>query len=83
MENKNWYETEENEATEANETQDSSNAGAMLAGVIGGFIAYAMIGGAKKLRVIIGEKVAAKKLAKAAESNVIVLDPNEEDSTEN
>ena len=62
MEDKRMNEIEEIEATEVDETQDSSNAGALLAGVIGGFIAYAVIGGAKKLRVIIEEKVAAKKL---------------------
>ena len=62
MEDKRMSEIEEIEATEVDETQDSSNAGALLAGVIGGFIAYAVIGGAKKLRVIIEEKVAAKKL---------------------
>ena len=53
MEDKRMNEIEEIEATEVDETQDSSNAGALLAGVIGGFIAYAVIGGAKKLRVII------------------------------
>ena len=63
MEDKRMNEIEEIEATEVDETQDSSNAGALLAGVIGGFIAYAVIGGAKKLRVIIEEKVAAKKLS--------------------
>ena len=62
MEDKRMNEIEEIEATEVDETQDSSNAGALLAGVIGGFIAHAVIGGAKKLRVIIEEKVAAKKL---------------------
>ena len=50
MEDKRMNEIEEIEATEVDETQDSSNAGALLAGVIGGFIAYAVIGGAKKLR---------------------------------
>ena len=48
MEDKRMNEIEEIEATEVDETQDSSNAGALLAGVIGGFIAYAVIGGAKK-----------------------------------
>ena len=69
MEDKRMNEIEEIEATEVDETQDSSNAGALLAGVIGGFIAYAVIGGAKKLRVIIEEKVAAKKLAEAAKTD--------------
>ena len=37
MEDKRMNEIEEIEATEVDETQDSSNAGALLAGVIGGF----------------------------------------------
>lgn len=60
-----------------------SNAGALLAGVIGGFIAYAVIGGAKKLRVIIEEKVAAKKLAEAAKTDKAEIDSADEDSEEN
>ena len=48
MEDKRMNEIEEIEATEVDETQDSSNAGALLAGVIGGFIAYAVIGGSKR-----------------------------------
>lgn len=55
--------------TEVVETSDG-NAGALLAGFIGGFIggvlAYAAISGAKKLRTIFEEKWAAKKLAEAA-----------------
>lgn len=39
MEDKRMNEIEEIEATEVDETQDSSNAGALLTGVIGGFIA--------------------------------------------
>lgn len=74
MEDKRMNEIEEIEATEVDETQDSSNAGALLAGVIGGFIAYAVIGGAKKLRVIIEEKVAAKKLAEAAKTDKAEID---------
>lgn len=76
-------EIEEIEATEVDETQDSSNAGALLAGVIGGFIAHAVIGGAKKLRVIIEEKVAAKKLAEAAKTDKTEIDSADEDSEEN
>lgn len=60
-----------------------SYAGALLAGVIGGFIAYAVIGGAKKLRVIIEEKVAAKKLAEAAKTDKAEIDSADEDSEEN
>lgn len=72
-----------NEIEEVDETQDSSNAGALLAGVIGGFIAYAVIGVAKKLRVIIEEKVAAKKLAEAAKTDKAEIDSADEDSEEN
>ena len=82
MEDKRMNEIEEIEATEVDETQDSSNAGALLAGVIGGFIAYAVIGGAKKLRVIIEEKVAAKKLAEAAKTDKAEIDSADEDSEE-
>lgn len=83
MEDKRMNEIEEIEATEVDETQDSSNAGALLAGVIGGFIAYAVIGGAKKLRVIIEEKIAAKKLAEAAKTDKAEIDSEDEDSEEN
>ena len=78
MEDKRMNEIEEIEATEVDETQDSSNAGALLAGVIGGFIAYAVIGGAKKLRVIIEEK-----LAEAAKTDKAEIDSADEDSEEN
>lgn len=50
--------------TEVVETSDS-NAGALLMGFIGGCIAYAVIGGVKKLRVIAERKWAAKKLEEA------------------
>ena len=76
MEDKKMNEIEEIEATEVDETQDSSNAGALLAGVIGGFIAYAVIGGAKKLRVIIEETVAAK-------TDKAEIDSADENSEEN
>ena len=70
MEDKKMNEIEEIEATEVDETQDSSNAGALLAGVIGGFIAYAVIGG-------------AKKLAEAAKTDKAEIDSADEDSEEN
>ena len=60
--------------TEVVETSDS-NAGALLMGFIGGCIAYAVIGGVKKLRVIAEEKWAAKKLAEAAPKQVEVKQP--------
>lgn len=82
MEDKRMNEVEEIDTiTEVEETEDSSNAGALLAGVIGGFIAYAVIGGAKKLRVIVEEKIAAKKLADA-NKNAVVVDADYEDASE-
>lgn len=82
MEDKRMNEVEEIETiTEVEETEDSSNAGALLAGVIGGFIAYAVIGGAKKLRVIVEEKIAAKKLTDA-NKNAVVVDADYEDASE-
>ena len=59
-------EVEENEIdAEVMETSDSSNASALLMGFIGGCIAYAVIGGVQKLRVIAEQKWAAKKLEEA------------------
>jgi len=37
------------ESVEVDEAVDSGNAGALVAGIVGGFLAYAVIGGAKKL----------------------------------
>ena len=71
------------ETVEVDEAVDSGNAGALVAGIVGGFLAYAVIGGAKKLRVIIEEKVAAKKLAEAAKPAKADLDSADEDSEEN
>lgn len=51
--------------TEIEEVEGSSNAGALLMGIVGGFIAYAIIGGAKKLWAVAEEKYVAKKLAQA------------------
>lgn len=50
-------------ATEVDDVSESGNAGALVAGIAGGFLAYAMIGGAKKLWRIIGTKVAEYKAA--------------------
>ena len=71
MEDKRMNEIEEIEATEVDETQDSSNAGALLAGVIGGFIAYAVIGGAKKLWGFAGAKLAERKAARKAGTDAV------------
>lgn len=61
--------------TEVEETSDSSNAGALLAGIVGGFIAYAFIEGAKKLRVIAMEKWQAKRLAETTAKPVEAPSP--------
>ena len=45
------------ESVEVDEAVDSGNAGALVAGIVGGFLAYAVIGGAKKL----AERKAARK----------------------
>jgi len=75
-------EVEETETeTEVVETSDS-NAGALLAGFVGGIIAYAAISGAKKLRGIIEEKWAAKKLAEANVKPVEVLTPEDIEAPE-
>ena len=43
------------ESVEVDEAVDSGNAGALVAGIVGGFLAYAVIGGAKKLWGFAGE----------------------------
>ena len=42
------------EIAEVDEISESGNAGALVAGIAGGFLAYAMIGGVKKLWGIVG-----------------------------
>lgn len=65
-------EVEESEIdTEVMETSDSSNASALLMGFIGGCIAYAVIGGVQKLRVIAEQKWAAKKLAESQQAKPV------------
>lgn len=54
---------------EIEEVSENSNAGSLIAGVIGGFLAYAIIGGAKKLKVIIDEKRAARRNAEIADAD--------------
>lgn len=71
-------EVDENEIdTEVMEASDSSNASALLMGFIGGCIAYAFIGGVKKLRVIAEERWAAKKLAESAKAKPVGTVPPE------
>lgn len=60
--------------TEADEATESGNAGALVAGVVGGFLAYAMIGGVKKLWGFVGTKLAERKAAESGKTNVVDAD---------
>ncbi len=53
------YEQPEPEVEEAPE--ESSGSGAFVAGIVGGFLAYAMIGGVKKLVTFVQTKWAERK----------------------
>lgn len=64
--------------TEIEEVEGSSNAGALLMGIVGGFIAYAIIGGAKKLWAVAEEKYVAKKLAQTNAKPVEAAKPEPE-----
>lgn len=68
--------------TEIEEVEGSSNAGALLMGIVGGFIAYAIIGGAKKLWAVAEEKCVAKKLAQANAKSVEAPKPEPEEATD-
>lgn len=70
------FEETNNSPEEIEETNAcESSSGGVIAGVVGGFIAYVVIDGAKKLWSFIAEKRAEKKRAK-----VIVVDAEGEDS---
>ena len=66
--------------TEIEEVEGSSNAGALLMGIVGGFIAYAIIGGAKKLWAVAEEKYVAKKLAQTDAKPVEAAKPEPEEA---
>lgn len=76
------------EVTEVDEAVESGNAGALVAGVVGGFLAYAMIGGVKKLWGFVGTKLVERKAAEKAKTEVVdaeyaevtAEDSDEEDS---
>lgn len=72
------------EVTEVDEAVESGNAGALVAGVVGGFLAYAMIGGVKKLWGFVGTKLAERKakteVVDAEYTEVAAEDSDEEDS---
>lgn len=53
---------------EVEEVSENSSASALFAGIVGGFIAYAAICGAKKLKAFIDEKRAARKAAETVQA---------------
>ena len=63
------YEEAEIEVEEA--AEESSGSGAIVAGIVGGFLAYAVIGGVKKLAAIAQTKWAERKQKEAANKTVI------------
>lgn len=63
------YEQTEIEVEEAPE--ESSGSGAIVAGIVGGFLAYAVIGGVKKLAAIAQTKWAERKQKEAAKQTVV------------
>lgn len=66
---------------EAEQVSENSNAGAFVAGLVGGFLAYAAICGAKRLKAFISEKRAAKKDAEIVDAErVEEADSDEERS---
>ena len=70
------------EVTEVDEAVESGNAGALVAGVV---LAYAMIGGVKKLWGFVGTKLAERKAAEKAKTEVVDAEYTEvvaEDSDE-
>jgi hypothetical protein len=76
----------ENEELEAiTEAEESGSAGALVAGVVGGFLAYAMIGGVRRLWGFVGAKLAERKAAEKAKAEVVDAEHTEvaaEDSDE-
>lgn len=74
------------DVAEVEETADSGNAGALVAGAVGGFLAYAMIGGVKKLWGFVGAKLAERKAVEKIKAEAVdaeYADINEaEDSDE-
>lgn len=63
-------EIEEYEQPEV-EVEESSGSGAIVAGIVGGFLAYAVIGGVKKLAAIAQTKWAERKQREAAKKTVV------------
>lgn len=67
---------------EPEEIPESGNAGAMVAGVIGGFLAYAMIGGAKKLWGFVSAKAAERKAARKEQAEAVDVEYTEDSDEE-
>lgn len=78
------YEQPEVEAEEAPE--ESSGSGAFVAGIVGGFLAYAAIGGAKKLAAFVQTKLAERKQKENAKTVIDAdykeISDDQEDSEE-
>lgn len=55
---------------EVEEVPESSGSGAFVAGIVGGFLAYAVIGGAKKLVAFAQAKLAERKRKDTAKTVV-------------
>lgn len=77
------YEQPEIEVEE--DLEESSGSGAFVAGIVGGFLAYAVIGGVKKL-VAVAQARWAKRKQKEETETVIDAEyttvPNEQDGSE-
>ena len=78
------------EAVEVDEAVDSGNAGALVAGIVGifrspfcpgGFLAYAVIGGAKKLWGFAGAKLAERKAARKAGTDAVDVEYTDVEET--
>lgn len=77
------------ETPEVEEESDTSGGGALVAGIVGGFLAYAAISGGKKLRTFVVAKLAERRRKEKTKDEVVdaehteVSDKNEqEDSKE-
>lgn len=55
---------------EVEEAPEESSGGAFVAGIVGGFLAYAVIGGAKKLAAFAQTKLAERKQKEQAKTAV-------------
>lgn len=55
---------------EVEEAPEESSGGAFVAGIVGGFLAYAVIGGVKKLAAFAQTKLAERKQKEAAKTVV-------------